>query len=89
MKLLKNTLTVTVFFFMASCQTFESRVEEKLLLLKIKAETADSIVQVEVIKVQQLDSIINHEMKRVFHLDSIIEIEKFKLDSMVLKRIKR
>lgn len=81
-------LTVTAGFSLAACSNLSTEVENKLIELKTKTESLDSLINKEVDKVLILDSIINTESEKVKKIDSLIHEKASQIDSFSNKKIR-
>jgi hypothetical protein len=70
---------------MSSCSNLSTEVETKLLELKSKTESLDSMINKEADKVLQLDSLVNLESDKVKKLDTLIHQSASQLDSITQK----
>lgn len=83
---MKSVGKIVICFFslatLSSCGNVGQELESKLEMLRTKAESLDSIVNVEVAKVIELDSLINSETDKVKKLDSLINQSATAIDSI-------
>lgn len=91
MKIAINCFSITILsiFILASCGDINDKVENKLKKLQDKAESLDSLINIEVDKVLTLDSLINTESDRIKELDSLINKTSSKLDSIASEKIEK
>lgn len=71
--------------YMSSCGNISNEVETKLIELKNKTESLDSLINKEVDKVLTLDSLIIKENDKVKKLDTLINKTTSQLDSISRK----